>query len=78
MSNQAIYKEVTARIVAMLEAGVRPWAQGWQAQGGGIGVGLALAMAASAAIIQANQGLKRERVERCATFQRRRSWCASM
>lgn len=35
MSNQAIYKEVTARIVAMLEAGVRPWAQGWQAQGGG-------------------------------------------
>lgn len=35
MSNQAIYKEVTARICTMLEAGVRPWAQGWQAQGGG-------------------------------------------
>jgi antirestriction protein ArdC len=33
MSKQ--YQAVTDRIVAMLESGVRPWAQDWQATGGG-------------------------------------------
>lgn len=29
------YQQVTDRIIAMLEAGTRPWAQGWNAPGGG-------------------------------------------
>jgi len=33
MANQ--YQAVTDRIVAMLEAGTRPWSQPWAAQGGG-------------------------------------------
>lgn len=29
------YQQITDRIVAMLESGVRPWVQSWSAQGGG-------------------------------------------
>ena len=28
------YQQVTDRIIAMLESGVRPWAQDWSAPGG--------------------------------------------